>query len=88
MSLMAVIVEMHNTGNPELQRDIVAMIEHVLSDRQGEWRVSVLGSQGSDVWEMKIFGPNAFERSYMLEGTAGEHEPRAVAAIVSKIVPS
>jgi hypothetical protein len=28
-----------------------------------------------------------FERSYTLEGTAGEHEPRTVAAIVSKMVP-
>jgi len=84
---MAVVVEMHNTGNPELQRDIVAMIEHVLSDRSGEWRISILGSQANDQWEMKIFGANAFERSYMLEGTAGQHEPRAIASIVSQIVP-
>lgn len=88
MLLMPVIVEMHNTGNAELQRDVVAMIEHVLSDRPGEWRVSILGSQASDQWEMKIFGPNAFERSYMLEGGAGQHEPKAIASIVSKMVPS
>jgi len=84
---MPVIVEMHNTGNPALQRDIVAMIEHVLSDRSGDWRVSILGSQSSDQWEMKIFGPNAFERSFVLEGAAGQHEPRAIASIVSKMVP-
>jgi hypothetical protein len=78
---------MHNTGNPELQRDIAAMIEHVLSDRPGEWKVSILGSQGDDQWEMKILGPNAFERSYVLEGAAGQHEPNAIASIVSKIVP-
>jgi hypothetical protein len=84
---MPVIVEMHNTGNPELQRDIAAMIEHVLSDRPGEWKVSILGSQGDDQWEMKILGPNAFERSYVLEGAAGQHEPNAIASIVSKIVP-
>lgn len=86
-AFMSVLVEMHNTGNSELQRDIAAMIEHVLSDRSGEWRVSIIGSQGSDQWEMKIFGPNAFERSYTLEGTAGEHEPRAIASILTKIVP-
>jgi hypothetical protein len=85
---MPVIVEMHNTGNAKLQQDVVAMIEHVLSDRSGEWRVSILGSQASDQWEMKIFGPNAFERSYMLEGTAGQHQPKAIASIVSKMVPS
>ena len=84
---MAVIVEMHNTGNPELQRDIAAMIEHVLADRPGEWRISILGSQENDQWEMKILGPNGFERSYLLDGTAGEHEPNAIASIVSKIVP-
>ena len=83
---MTDIVEMHNTGNPELQRDIVAMIEHVLSDLAGEWRVSVLGSQASDQWEMKIVGPNAFERSYTLEGSTGQHEPRAIASIVSQML--
>ena len=30
---MAVAVEMHNTGDPELQRDVVVIVEHVLSDR-------------------------------------------------------
>jgi len=32
---MAVPVEMHHAGGPELQRDVVAIIEHVLSDRPG-----------------------------------------------------
>jgi|SRR5712692_5626736 len=44
---MGVTVE-HNTGDPELQRDVIAIIEHVLSDRPGDWRVSIIGSQGSD----------------------------------------
>jgi hypothetical protein len=40
---MAVAVEMYNTGDPELQRDVVAMIEHVFSDRPGTggFRLSV-----------------------------------------------
>lgn len=33
---MAVPVEMHHTGGPELQRDVVAIIEHVLSYRPGD----------------------------------------------------
>jgi hypothetical protein len=85
---MAVFVEMHNTGDPELQRDVVAIIEHVLSDRPGDWRVSIIGSQGSDRWEMKITGPNAFERSYTLERTAGEHDPHVIAALVVRMVPA
>lgn len=84
---MAVTVEMQNTGDPELQRDVVAMVEHVLSDRSGEWRVVIVGSQGSDRWEMKIFGPSGFERSYGLEGSAGEHDPRVIGGIVSRMVP-
>ena len=84
---MAVSVEMHHTGCvPAVRSEIVALIEHVLSDRPGDWRVSIIGSRGSDRWEMRITGPNAFERSYTLEGTAGKHESRAIAALVARMV--
>jgi hypothetical protein len=36
---------------------------------------------------MKITGPNAFERSYTPEGTAGRHEPQAIREIVARMVP-
>lgn len=85
---MAVTVEMQSTGDPKSQRDVVAMVEHVLSERPGDWRVLIAGSQGSDRWEMKIFGPNAFERSYTLEGASGEHEPQRIAALVARMVAS
>jgi len=84
---MAVSVEMHHTGCvPAVRSEIVALIEHVLSDRPGNWRVLIVGSRANDRWEMKITGPNTFERSYTLEGTAGQHEPRAIAALVAKMV--
>ncbi len=85
---MPVVVEMHNVGDPNLQRDVVAIVQHVLSGRTGDWRVLIVGSQESGQWEMKIFGPNAFERSYTLEKTSGEHEPQKIAALVSRIVSS
>jgi hypothetical protein len=85
---MAVVVEMHNTGNPEARSEVVAMIEHALSDRSGDWRVSIIGSQADDRWEMKLTGPHAFERSYTLEGTAGEHVPAVIGRIVSRMVPA
>ena len=85
---MPVVVEMHNVGDPNLQRDVVAIVQHVLSGRNGDWRVLIVGSQESDQWEMKIFGPNAFERSYTLEKASGEHEPQKIAALVSRIVSS
>lgn len=84
---MAVVVEMRNTGNPEARAEVVALIEHALSDRLGDWRVSTIGSRDNDRWEMKITGPNAFERSYTLEGTAGEHEAAVIGRIVSRMVP-
>jgi hypothetical protein len=83
---MAVKVEMHNTGDLELQRDVVASVEHVLADRPGDWQVLIVGSQGSDRWEMKIFGPNGFERSYPLEKSSGEHAPQRIAGLINRIV--
>jgi len=84
---MALTVEMQNTGDPGLQREVVATIEHVLADRPGNWRVSIVGSQANDKWEMKIAGPNAFERSNTLEGTVGEHRPEMIRVLLGKLVP-
>lgn len=85
---MPVTIEAHNTGDPTLQRELLAIIEHVFSDRRGDWRVVILGSQASDRWEMKVTGPNGFERSFTLEGSMGQHEPTAVAAIIGRMLPS
>lgn len=85
---MAVTVEMHHTGSePGMRAEIAAIIEHALADRQGDWRVSIIGSQANDRWEMKIAGPNAFERSYTLEGSSGEHEPHVIGNLVARMVP-
>ena len=84
---MAVMVEMQNTGDPNLQADVRAVIEHVLADRPGDWRVSIIGSQANDRWEMKIIGPNAFERSYTLEGSSGEHRPEMIRVLLGKLLP-
>jgi len=84
---MAVLVEMHHAGDAAPQREVAALVEHALADRPGKWIVSIVGSKGSDRWEMRIVGPNAFERSYTLEGSAGEHGPRAIAGIVARMVP-
>jgi hypothetical protein len=84
---MAVTVELHNTGNPAGQTEIVAAIEHVLSESQGEWRVSIIGSQVNDRWEMKIEGPNGFEQSYTLEGSAGDHQPAVIRVLLARMLP-
>jgi len=84
---MAVAVEMQHTGDSGLQAEVRAVIEHVLADRLGDWRVSLVGSQANDRWEMKIVGPNGFERCYTLEGSAGEHRPEVIQVILSKMLP-
>jgi len=83
---MPVSVGVQHTGDSGLPAEVRAIIEHVLADRPGDWRVSIIGSQANDRWEMKIVGPNAFERSYSLEGSAGEHEPHVIGKIVARMV--
>lgn len=84
---MPASVETHHTGSEPGQRaEIAAQIEHALADQPRNWKVSIIGSQASDQWEMRLLGPNGFERTYMLEGTAGETEPQAIGRIVAKMV--
>ena len=66
---------MQNTCDPRARGEIVAVIEHVLSDKLGEWRVSIVEAHANDNWEMKVEGPEGFERSYTLVGGTGEHQP-------------
>lgn len=81
-------IEMQNTGDPRARREILAGVEHVLSDVAGEWRVSILGSRANDKWEMKVEGPQGFERSYTLIGAAGEHHPEAIRNVLVKLLPA
>src|ERR1035437_4004904 len=46
---MAVSVELHNTGDPAVGREVQALVEHALSDRAGDWRVSIMGSRTEGV---------------------------------------
>ena len=85
---MGVNIELQNLGDEELSREIVARIEHALSDRPGDWRVSIAGSRASENWEMRIEGPNGFERSYTLTDAAGEHDPDTIRRLVLQLVPA
>jgi hypothetical protein len=40
---MAVTIEMQNTGDSRARREILASVEHLLSDVAGEWWVSIVG---------------------------------------------
>ena len=85
---MGVTVELQNLGNPELCKDILARIEHALSDKPGDWRVFIAGSHDNDNWEMRVEGRNGFERSYTLASAVGEHEPEAISRLVLQLLPA
>jgi hypothetical protein len=50
--------------------------------------VSAVGSRENDSWEMKILGPNGFERSHTLVGGAGEHQPVVIANVLVRLLPA
>jgi hypothetical protein len=83
---MGVTIELQNLGDAQLCRDITAYLEHAFSGRQGEWRVSIAGSRVSESWDLRVEGPNGFERSYALLADAGEHEPAAIRTLVLRLV--
>jgi hypothetical protein len=85
---MAVSLELHNTGDPGAGAEVRALVEHALSDRPGDWRVSIVGSHADDGWEMMILGPNGFERSYTLVGSAGEHQSLVIGSVLLKLLPA
>ena len=84
---MAVTIELQNLGDAQLCREITAWVEHVFSNREGVWYVSITGSRASETWELRIGGPNGFERSYSLASSSGEHEPQAIGNLVLKLLP-
>jgi hypothetical protein len=85
---MPVLVELHNAGDATIRKEVQAVVEHVLSGRPGEWRVSIVGSRAKEDWEMKVEGPNGFERSYTLVGSAGEHQPMTIGNLLVRLLPS
>ena len=84
---MGVTIELENLGDAQLCQDIRVHIEHALSQRRGDWRISITGSRAAENWDLRIEGPQGFERSYTLSSATGEHEPAAIRALVLKLVP-
>jgi hypothetical protein len=83
---MAVVVEIQNTGDLANRSEIIASIEHALCEEPGEWRISIVGSRGSDDWEIRLKGPRGFERSYALGANSGGHQPEAIRALLVKLL--
>jgi len=84
---MRVSAELENLGDARLSKDIAASIEHALRDQRGDWRVTIAASWASENWEMRVEGPNRFERTYTLVGAAAEPEPEAIRRLIVRLVP-
>jgi hypothetical protein len=82
---MPVVVDMQNIGDQRARAEVAAMVEHVLCERDGDWRVSIVGSRATADWEMKVEGPNAFERTYTLLGP-DQHQPAAIRDLLLKLI--
>jgi hypothetical protein len=85
---MVVSLEPHNTGDPSIRAEIEALVEHHLSDRPGDWSVSIVGSRENDDWDLKVWGPNGFERSYTLVKSSGEHQPLMIGNVLLRLLPA
>jgi hypothetical protein len=85
---MGVTIDLQNLGDAALCREITAHMEHAFADRRGDWRVSIIGSRASENWEMRVEGPNGFERSYSLTKPAGEDKPEMIRRLISQLLPS
>jgi len=85
---MGVSIELQNLGDAQLCRDLTANLEHAFSGREGKWRVSIAGSRAAENWDLRVEGPNGFERSYTLSAAAGEHALAAIQTLVLRLLPS
>jgi hypothetical protein len=85
---MPAYLELHNVGDASLRSELSVAIDHIFADRPGDWTVSILASHANHDWELKIQGPNEFERSYILAASAGQHEPEAIRTLLLKLLPS
>ena len=83
---MAVTIELQNLGDAQLCREITVHLEQAFNARRGAWRVSISGSRAAENWDLRVEGPRGFERSYSLSGSAGEHEPSVIRAMVLRLV--
>src|SRR3989475_11022399 len=83
---MAVTVEMQNTGDPGLQREVAATIEHALADRPGDWRGLVIWSQAEERWGGEIIWADAVGRGYNLGGRFGGDPPGKILGFLGEFV--
>jgi hypothetical protein len=86
--VMAVVVEMHNTGDSATRSEIVALIEHALCEKTGEWHVAIVGSRGKDNWEMKLERPKGLSASTPWLAARANTNREAIRSVLLKLIPA
>ena len=50
--------------------------------------MSIAGSRANKNWDIRVEGPNGFERTYSLSSPAGGHESEAISSLILQLVLS
>jgi hypothetical protein len=51
---MGVTAELENLGDARLSKEIAASIEHALTDKRGDWRVTIAGSRAVRIGKCEL----------------------------------
>jgi hypothetical protein len=81
------MIELQNLGDVQPCQEITMQVEHAFSDRAGKWQVSIAGSRAAENWDLRVEGPNGFERTYTLAGSTG-HEPDVIRRLILQLTPT
>ena len=85
---MGVTIELENLGDVQLSKEISASIEHAFERQtRGVASVDCRIAREREL-ELRVEGPNSFERTYTLAGSDGEHEPEAIRRRILQLVPA
>jgi hypothetical protein len=79
----SVSVSTNNLGSAQASGEIRGAVKSYLSTRPGDSKVSILGAQDNDTWQLKVLYGGS-ERIVSLY--AGEHSVDGVLAALKKIV--
>lgn len=72
-------------SNPKIERMLREQLDQFCKQYPDGWRVSILGAQNNDIWELKVIaddGRTVWVHS--LHGTDGEHDIEKIVAALAK----
>ena len=80
-------IRMTNVVNHEDERSVMAAIERVFIERDGDWRVSIWCDNQNGIWTLTVNGPNSYLWERDLIGEDGAQEPEFIANAIEDALP-